>query len=576
MKGKNYLKKSSFLRFFIILSFLTGFVWANEDKYENYPFPVVDFSSAYNEYGGLYNAPNTFNNYAFAALKADGSILTWGDSVNGGSGAPKDSGYIKIYSTRSAFAALKEDGSISAWGGSGGSGAPSDSGYTKIYSTSGAFAALKADGYISAWGFPSNGRNGAPTYSSYTKIYSSASAFATIKADGTITAWGGTGGDGEPTDSGYTKIYSTSGAFAALKADGSIRVWGNPFYGGSGAPSDKGYVKIVSNEKAFTAYKADGTIVSWGHPSNGGVAPSEKVAPLNSKQKLEILPANTNVNSGDKVNLTINIDKASNLYGTQATVLVDKPSLVNLSSITYGDIFDKNNRLEIPSEDSALSEASNDQFQIAISLKNPAPVISGSGVFANITYDIPSSAYGIVKINPSNVVFSDKQGSKLNIETFGATININNSLFIPNGGDFSGNVILPDNIAIDNMTLTLRNEKGDVYTVAVNVDGSFTIKDLKDGTYTIQLNQAPYYQCSTITIKDSQTLTLNNLKMANGDVNADGNVDIGDVTLIASNFGKKASELNSGNKAVNVNNDDIVNIQDLAIIGANFGMKKCQ
>jgi hypothetical protein len=41
---------------------------------------------------------------AFAALKADGSITTWGAS--GGRGAPSDGGYINIYSTNNAFAAL--------------------------------------------------------------------------------------------------------------------------------------------------------------------------------------------------------------------------------------------------------------------------------------------------------------------------------------------------------------------------------------------------------------------------------------------------------------------------------------
>jgi hypothetical protein len=34
----------------------------------------------------------------------------------------------------------------------GGTGAPSDNGYTKIYSNSRAFAAVKADGSITAWG----------------------------------------------------------------------------------------------------------------------------------------------------------------------------------------------------------------------------------------------------------------------------------------------------------------------------------------------------------------------------------------------------------------------------------------
>jgi alpha-tubulin suppressor-like RCC1 family protein len=71
------------------------------------------------------------NKWAFAALKADGSITAWGRLNAGGTGAPSDNGYIKIYSTKNAFAALKADGSIASWG-SGSTGAPSDSGYTKI------------------------------------------------------------------------------------------------------------------------------------------------------------------------------------------------------------------------------------------------------------------------------------------------------------------------------------------------------------------------------------------------------------------------------------------------------------
>jgi hypothetical protein len=50
------------------------------------------------------------NGWAFAALKADGSITAWGRSSAGGTGAPSGKGYTKIYSTRTAFAALKADG----------------------------------------------------------------------------------------------------------------------------------------------------------------------------------------------------------------------------------------------------------------------------------------------------------------------------------------------------------------------------------------------------------------------------------------------------------------------------------
>jgi hypothetical protein len=57
-----------------------------------------------------------FLQFAFAALKADGSITVWGNSFSGGTSAPTDKGYTKIYSNEYAFAALKADGSITTWG----------------------------------------------------------------------------------------------------------------------------------------------------------------------------------------------------------------------------------------------------------------------------------------------------------------------------------------------------------------------------------------------------------------------------------------------------------------------------
>ena len=111
-----------------------------------------------------YRGGQHVNKYAFAALKADGSIMSWGDTRYGGSGAPTDAGYVDLYSNVMAFAARKADGSITAWGSAenGGSGAPADSGYATIYSTQKAFAAVKADGSITAWGDSDSGGSGAP------------------------------------------------------------------------------------------------------------------------------------------------------------------------------------------------------------------------------------------------------------------------------------------------------------------------------------------------------------------------------------------------------------------------------
>lgn len=90
----------------------------------------------------------------FAAIKANGSIVSWGATESGGTGAPNGTGFTTIYTNNNAFAAMKADGSITVWGaaGSGGNNAPTGTGYTQIFSGLLAFAAMKADGTLSVWG----------------------------------------------------------------------------------------------------------------------------------------------------------------------------------------------------------------------------------------------------------------------------------------------------------------------------------------------------------------------------------------------------------------------------------------
>ena len=65
-----------------------------------------------------YNAGASWRNYnAFAALKTNGGVTTWGDSAAGGDSSQVSSslssGVSVIYSAYGAFAALKTDGSVS-------------------------------------------------------------------------------------------------------------------------------------------------------------------------------------------------------------------------------------------------------------------------------------------------------------------------------------------------------------------------------------------------------------------------------------------------------------------------------
>ncbi|MEH2165586.1 MAG: DUF4347 domain-containing protein, partial [Nostoc sp.] len=69
--------------------------------------------------GGITDGHTYRNYYAFAALKEDGSVVTWGNSSSGGDSSTVTSqftGVTNIFSTGFAFAALKEDGSVVTWG----------------------------------------------------------------------------------------------------------------------------------------------------------------------------------------------------------------------------------------------------------------------------------------------------------------------------------------------------------------------------------------------------------------------------------------------------------------------------
>ena len=233
---------------------------------------------------------------AFAALKADGSVVTWGNGGGGDSSLVGDklsSGVTQIFSSFYAFAALKADGSVVTWGDpdSGGDSSPVadklSSGVTQIFSAGYAFAALKTDGSVVTWGYSDDYSSPVADKlsSGVTQIFSAGYAFAALKADGSVVTWSpgrGTywtaGGDSSAVANqlrtGVAQIFSSWDAFAALKADGSVVTWGRPDYGGDSSAVasqiSSGVSQIFSTRNAFAALKADGSVVTWGYGPSGG------------------------------------------------------------------------------------------------------------------------------------------------------------------------------------------------------------------------------------------------------------------------------------------------------------------
>lgn len=226
------------------------------------------------------------NYRAFAALRSDGSVITWGDRGFGGdTSAVSDqlrSGVVQIFSSSDGFAALKSDGSVVAWGTYPDKAAGNKllSGVLQIFSTISAFAALKSDGSVITWGSTESGNSS--SVASYLRtdvrtIFSTGSAFAALKTDGSIVTWGyaGLGGDSSSVEDrlrrGVHKIFSNDAAFVAIRKDGSIISWGAE---SNIQPNINklrvGIVDVQATEYAFAALIKDGSAVAWGDTSRGG------------------------------------------------------------------------------------------------------------------------------------------------------------------------------------------------------------------------------------------------------------------------------------------------------------------
>ncbi len=175
---------------------------------------------------------NESQNYgAFAAIKADGSVITWGSNKYGGD---------------SSTVAKDLDGSIDV---------------VQIYSNKYAFAALRADGSVVTWGdYVSISTVASKLTGNVTHIYSTYAAFAALKLDGSVVTWGrGWGGDSSDVLSqlnGVTdveQIYSAGTAFAALRSDGSVVTWG----GIAGGDSSKVANQIDGSVDVVQIYSND-------------------------------------------------------------------------------------------------------------------------------------------------------------------------------------------------------------------------------------------------------------------------------------------------------------------------------
>jgi len=251
----------------------------------------------------------SYTAFAFAAVKNTGAVVLWGssdwDTVAAIKPPPSvmsqlSSGVVSVHSgvdwdfwsdrsegsCEGAFAALKENGGVVTWGSPQNGGDCSavveqiSSGVVSIYCNCLAFAAVKESGAVVTWGDPEAGgdssRVAAQLGDGVDRIYSHRNAFAALKAGGAVVAWGNQelGGDASRIapglSSGVTSVEPLGATgFAAFKDSGELLMWGDVPSDSEVAPYLQDGVKsIVKHESqgvtSYVVVKVDGTAIKWG------------------------------------------------------------------------------------------------------------------------------------------------------------------------------------------------------------------------------------------------------------------------------------------------------------------------
>jgi len=240
---------------------------------------------------------------AFAALKRDGSVVTWGflaeeDAAETMSCHPLlkgklSSGVQHIFGSRDAFAALKKEGSVVVWGGDKYGGDAGEaakelvSNVQRVFSGTAGFVALKGGLEAIQWG-PREPPN--DTVASHLAgrsvediqdVIATRLGYAIHFKNGSVVSWGNfcsvNGLDVQLSD-GVCQVCVSDHLFAALKSDGSVLVWGKrsllcerlPVPGGDGSDQSgavsmisSGVVRLFSVGCGFIAQKDDGGVVAW-------------------------------------------------------------------------------------------------------------------------------------------------------------------------------------------------------------------------------------------------------------------------------------------------------------------------
>ena len=213
------------------------------------------------------------------AVRADGSVVGWGDNSFGQIGIPPGvTNIVAIAAGQHHSVALRADGQVLAWGRGDNfqqTAVPPHTNVIAIAAGANHSLAVQSNGVVFGWGRNDDGRSSPPpNVAPARNVGAGQDHSLAVRTDLTVRGWGGQNVHGETTPPGglANVIAVAAGAnhSMALQNNGAVVVWGNNSFGQRNVPPFASPAKaIASGANHCVALLENGTVVAWGNNANG-------------------------------------------------------------------------------------------------------------------------------------------------------------------------------------------------------------------------------------------------------------------------------------------------------------------
>jgi alpha-tubulin suppressor-like RCC1 family protein len=213
------------------------------------------------------------------ALRADGSVVGWGDNSFGQIGIPPEvTNIVAIAAGQHHSVALRADGQVFAWGRGDNfqqTAVPPHTNVIAIAAGANHSLAVQSNGVVFGWGRNDDGRSTPPPNIGQARNVGAGQDHSlAVRTDTTVRAWGGQNVHGEATPPpGLANVIAVAAGAnhsMALQNDGTVVVWGNNSFGQRNVPPLTSPVKaIASGANHCVALLQNGHVVAWGNNANG-------------------------------------------------------------------------------------------------------------------------------------------------------------------------------------------------------------------------------------------------------------------------------------------------------------------